>query len=134
MSLTLAGCVLLDENQHIYLLHRNKKGITQWELPGGKVEPNEAAEQAAVRELQEELGVTVRLIKKLGETDFEENGTKHYYTWFLAEVKTGQLAIREPETFDNLKSFSLDTLSSIKLSNNMKNLYDALLSDEVRLS
>lgn len=33
----------------------------QWELPGGKVEPAEAPEDALHRELAEELGVTVRL-------------------------------------------------------------------------
>lgn len=39
-----------------------------WEFPGGKVEPRETAEQAAVREIWEELGVALdpRLLEPVG--------------------------------------------------------------------
>src|SRR4051812_33067248 len=65
----LAGCVILDEDGRVLLLHRSGNPI-QWELPGGKVEDGEAAEAAAKRELLEELGVHVSETVHLGDASF----------------------------------------------------------------
>ena len=35
-----------------------------WEFPGGKVEPGESAEDCVVRECREELGVTLRVLRR----------------------------------------------------------------------
>jgi 8-oxo-dGTP pyrophosphatase MutT (NUDIX family) len=41
----------------------------QWALPGGRVDPGETAEQTALRELEEELGVTLGHDSVLGRLD-----------------------------------------------------------------
>lgn len=56
----VAVAVIVDVNQRVLLTRRAKNthlaGL--WEFPGGKLEPNENAEQALQRELGEELGIT----------------------------------------------------------------------------
>jgi 8-oxo-dGTP diphosphatase len=88
-QISLAGCLIFDRQGKLLLIHRNTPKRTQWELPGGKVDAGEEPEDAAVRELKEELGVTVRLLKKAGERDFTEDGYTMHYVWFRAEVTSG---------------------------------------------
>jgi 8-oxo-dGTP diphosphatase len=38
----------------------------RWEFPGGKIEPDESSADAVLRELREELGVTVRAARPIG--------------------------------------------------------------------
>ncbi len=51
-----------------HLVHGNKallvfhKKLQMWLAPGGHVDANETADQAAVREVQEELGIPVRIV------------------------------------------------------------------------
>lgn len=51
-----AAAIVADDG--FVLLHR-PEGATVWALPGGRVAPGEAAQQAILRELAEELGAAV---------------------------------------------------------------------------
>lgn len=118
----LAGCVIRNEEGRVLLLHRNKKDRVQWELPGGKLEPGEDPEAAAVREIQEELGVRATIHSKLGEAAFHENGIEHMYVWFEARI-ADEPRIAEPQSFDDLRYFHVSELENRDdLSANLRNL------------
>ncbi len=129
----LAGCVILDDYGRILLLHRYSSFRTQWELPGGKVEEGETAEEAAVRELDEELGIGVRLTKALGSGEFEDDVNEFEYTWFQAVITRADPQLNEPDTFDDLDYFDTEDLLSLALSQNMQVLFDKIMSGEVVL-
>jgi len=133
MKIQLAGCVITDDYNRILLLHRNTGERTQWELPGGKVEEEELPEQTAIREIYEELGVEVNLIRSIGKGEFEDDENEYEYFWFLAEVADGSPSIMEADTFDDLDYFEIEDLMSLALSANMVNLLDQLLQGSVVL-
>jgi len=61
-KLVVAGLILGADGRVLIAQRRADQALPlQWEFPGGKVEPGEAPAQALVRELAEELGVTVEI-------------------------------------------------------------------------
>jgi ADP-ribose pyrophosphatase YjhB (NUDIX family) len=76
---TSAGGLVLDLSGPVpmgALIGRtNRRGRLLWSLPKGHLEEGETAEQAAVREVEEETGIRGEIIGTLGTIDF----------WFVAE-------------------------------------------------
>jgi len=93
--MNLAGCVVRDSDGRVLLIHRATPDLTQWEMPGGKVEPGEQPVAAAVREIKEELGLDVTVAKPLGTSSFDFHGTPCEYHYFSATIASGEPAVQE---------------------------------------
>ena len=82
--------IIIQETQ--VLLSRRREGdqfADQWEFPGGKLEKAESAEQCLHRELQEELGIAVRICGRLAPVfhDYDQFGVCLHP--FVVTIETG---------------------------------------------
>jgi 8-oxo-dGTP pyrophosphatase MutT (NUDIX family) len=69
-----AGGLVVDDPHAptvgLLIAHRLRSGALVWSLPKGHIEQGETPEQAAVREVREETGITARVLAPLGVTDY----------------------------------------------------------------
>ena len=82
-----------------------------WALPGGRVDPGETVEQTIVREVKEETGLDVAIVRKIRE--YHEQGVQdgeeydYYPACFLVKRLSGEVKKQESE-IEEIKLFSLD--------------------------
>jgi 8-oxo-dGTP pyrophosphatase MutT (NUDIX family) len=70
---------------YVALIERRRQGLHYWAVPGGGIEPGESPEEAARREVHEELGLDVVLDREV-----DRQGSQVFY---VAHVET-ELALR----------------------------------------
>lgn len=83
-----------DEQKRVLLVQRaNPPDKGCWTLPGGRVDPGETLELAAIREISEETGLVIRIVRKLGQLDVPDGkGGIYEIHDFLAEKIEGEAA------------------------------------------
>lgn len=83
---THAGAVTFRRNQNkVVFLVISSSDNTSLVLPKGHIEAGESPEEAAVRELREEAGVTGRIVGVLSKDEFETVKKKIIVQYFLVE-------------------------------------------------
>lgn len=90
---------IVDEARRQVLLIRKKRGLGAGKIngPGGKMDPGETSAECAIRETQEELGVTALDPVKHGELWFQfVDGLALHVDVFRASAWTGE-AVETPE-------------------------------------
>jgi 8-oxo-dGTP diphosphatase len=106
--------ILPYPGNNILLIKRNTipfKGY--WALPGGRMDPGEIIEQTIIREVKEETGLDVTIVRKIGE--YVEKGVKdeveyeYYPTCFLVKPDGGEIKKQESE-IQEINLFNLSEL------------------------
>ena len=131
VSITLSGCVII-RNEKILLLFRKKH--SHYEFPGGKQKKGETLEQTAMREVKEEIGCGVKIIKYLGYKDFSLNKKTFRNHRFLAELNQSEVPkLMEPEIFRDISWIPIRDYKKYLVAYNVKLFCEQYINGEIEL-
>ena len=129
------GAVIKNGEDKILLMKRgslSKSEPNTWCIPGGAVEFNERMEDSVVREIKEELGVDIEVVKQYGcANHIMPTEGKHWVsTIFLCKITQGEPKVMEPGKCDEIGWFSLEEMKGLALGVIMKENLKLMEKDE----
>jgi ADP-ribose pyrophosphatase YjhB (NUDIX family) len=88
-----AGGIVFDDQRRLLLIRRGQPpALGLWSIPGGRCRPDESPEDACVREVLEETGLLVKVIRHVGRVDRDgPPGLTYVIDDYLCEVMSGVL-------------------------------------------
>ncbi len=106
----VSAAIIMNENKIL----ATQRGIGEfkngWEFPGGKIEKGETAEQALIREINEELNVSVEISSKLITVDYDYPEFHLTMHCFLCRIKSGTMVLKEHKSAKWLRKEELNAL------------------------
>jgi ADP-ribose pyrophosphatase YjhB (NUDIX family) len=103
------GAAILREGRLLLVKRLRPPEAGCWNLPGGKVDFGERVEAAVAREVAEEIGVSVKLLRPLGVAEMIGIDDQHWVApYYLAEIVAGEPSNLEPEKHEAIAWANLD--------------------------
>jgi len=118
----LSGTIIIEDGK-LLLLYKEDEG--HWKVPGGKVEAEDSPTETAVRETEEEAGVSTELRKPFYSGEFQHNEDLFLWHGYLAEIKEGKLGLHE-DKFTELKWADSEELEKLDLAPNLRMIEPSL--------
>lgn len=102
---------IIIENDKVFATQRGYGEFKDgWEFPGGKIEPNEAPEDAIVREIREELDTEIEVVELLDTVEYDYPEFHLSMDCFICRIKSGDLVLKEHEAAKWLTRETLDSV------------------------
>lgn len=136
MKKAIVTGILVKKNEE-YLLIKKQDGIGPYPgtylTPGGYVEENERIDTAALRELFEETGISVKNLKRIFfDDDFTGNWKNEkvhlIMLLYTADYDSGDIkpAVGNDDKLLEIKWFSIEEIKKLPLSPPLKKLFEVL--------
>ena len=104
------GAAIVRDGKLLLVQRRGPPEAGCWNLPGGKVDFGERVEDAIVREIAEEIGVKIALLRPLGVVQMIGLDDQHWVAPIhLAEIVAGEPENREPGKHEAIVWAPLDS-------------------------
>ncbi|MBB2836536.1 UNVERIFIED_ORG: 8-oxo-dGTP diphosphatase [Rhizobium etli] len=106
------GLVILRDDQILLYKRLNPPEAGYWNIVGGKVDHMEPAEEAARREAEEETGLTIGRIERIGVTEQIIDADRQHWIsiLYLARDVEGEPQLTEPDKLSDFSWFPLNGL------------------------
>jgi 8-oxo-dGTP diphosphatase len=104
----ISAAIIVSDGRVLMVRRRVSEGELMWQFPAGAIEPGEAAVDAAVRETDEETGLTVKAIRLLGERVHPKTGRLMSYT--ACKPVSGEAHVADDEELDAIEWVALDEI------------------------
>jgi len=98
MKPVAVAAAIIRRRGRIFIARRSSGNLHgKWEFPGGKIEEGETPEECLVRELREELGISVVVGKRLTEVTYRYKSGAVHLVVFLVKQVGGRIEPKEHE-------------------------------------
>ena len=81
-----------------------------WEFPGGKIEENETAEKALIREIKEELNTTIKIEQYFDSAVYDYPNFHLSMKCYICSIVEGELILLEHESAKWLHKDDIDSV------------------------
>lgn len=132
----LAGAVVLSRAEgklYVGLVH---DVFGYWTLPKGRIDATEGEEEGAKRKIEQEIGIPVTIVRKLGENEYIANKPEtgkvvKHVSYYVAEAAHVPLQLEKKTGLDDAKWFNAKEIGELRMYEDIKPLIAQALDSNV---